>query len=157
MEQPDDQPGRLGSTNSEQLPAAGRSATPMANSEQLMEQSGDQPGRLGAPTPNNKMVHSRVIGRGLEGPGSLRSGLGLHFSPTLQQPSTALRSAGWLRVEGRRRTTTSSRQTSLDYDVGLLDSCQKHHRWQPAKLPRTVVEEGCGLNSSQPPPQAAVS
>jgi hypothetical protein len=28
MEQPGDQPGRLGITDSEQLPAAGRSATP---------------------------------------------------------------------------------------------------------------------------------
>jgi hypothetical protein len=105
MEQPDNQPGRLGTTNSEQLPAAGRSATPMATSGQLMEQPEDQPGRLGAPTPNNKRVHSRVIGKGLEGPGSLRSDLGSHISPTLQQPSTALRSAGWLRVGGRRQAT----------------------------------------------------
>jgi hypothetical protein len=64
MEQPDNQPGRLGTTNSEQLPAAGRSATPMATSGQLMEQPEDQPGRLGVPTPNNKRVHSRVIGKG---------------------------------------------------------------------------------------------
>jgi hypothetical protein len=105
MEQLDGQPGRLGITNSEQLPAAGRSATPMASSGQLMEQPDDQPGRLGALSPYDKMVHSRVIGKGLEGPGSLRSDLGSQFSPTLQQPSTALRSAGWLRVGGRRRTT----------------------------------------------------
>ena len=87
----------------------------------------------------------------LKGPDSLRSGLGLHLSPTPQQPFTALRSAGWLRVEGRRRTTTSIRQPSLNYDVGLLDSLKKHHRWQPARLPRTVVGEGCWLNNSQPP------
>lgn len=105
MEQPDEQPGQLGSTNSEQLPAAGRSATPMAPFRQLVGQPEDKPGRLGAPTPNNKRVHCRVIGKGLEGPGSLRSDLGSHISPTLQQPSTALRSAGWLRDKGRHQAT----------------------------------------------------